>query len=95
MSFPDARTVDPVPRREDTTSRKGLHHGFAQPGHCREPDVPHIRRAVIGRIAVRSVATTASLLATVKTHLIHVCEKTGCRRQADLVRPAKSLTFPV
>lgn len=32
---------------------------------------------------------------TVKTHLIHVFEKTGCRRQIDLVRLAKSLTFPV
>jgi DNA-binding CsgD family transcriptional regulator len=34
-------------------------------------------------------------LSTVKSHLIHVFEKTGCRRQIDLVRLAKSLTFPV
>ncbi|MGW1419424.1 helix-turn-helix transcriptional regulator [Bradyrhizobium manausense] len=34
-------------------------------------------------------------VATVKTHLLHVFEKTGCRRQVDLVRLAKSLTFPV
>ena len=34
-------------------------------------------------------------IATVKTHLVHVFEKTGCRRQVDLVRLAKSLTFPV
>ncbi|WP_441238713.1 helix-turn-helix transcriptional regulator [Bradyrhizobium sp. 930_D9_N1_4] len=34
-------------------------------------------------------------LSTVKSHLIHVFEKTGCRRQVDLVRLAKSLTFPV
>jgi DNA-binding CsgD family transcriptional regulator/PAS domain-containing protein len=32
---------------------------------------------------------------TVKTHLIHVFDKTGCRRQVDLIRLAKSLTFPV
>ena len=32
---------------------------------------------------------------TAKTHLIHVFDKTGCRRQSDLVRLAKSLTFPV
>jgi DNA-binding CsgD family transcriptional regulator/PAS domain-containing protein len=34
-------------------------------------------------------------VSTVKSHLIHVFEKTGCRRQVDLVRLAKSLTFPV
>ncbi|MCK1391924.1 helix-turn-helix transcriptional regulator [Bradyrhizobium sp. 1] len=34
-------------------------------------------------------------VSTVKTHLFHVFEKTGCRRQVDLVRLAKSLTFPV
>jgi len=34
-------------------------------------------------------------VATVKTHLLHVFEKTGCRRQVDLVRLSKSLTFPV
>ena len=34
-------------------------------------------------------------ISTVKSHLIHVFEKTGCRRQVDLVRLAKSLTFPV
>lgn len=34
-------------------------------------------------------------VATVKSHLLHVFEKTGCRRQVDLVRLAKSLTFPV
>jgi len=34
-------------------------------------------------------------VSTVKTHLLHVFDKTGCRRQIDLVRLAKSLTFPV
>jgi DNA-binding CsgD family transcriptional regulator/PAS domain-containing protein len=34
-------------------------------------------------------------VSTVKSHLFHVFEKTGCRRQTDLVRLAKSLTFPV
>ena len=32
---------------------------------------------------------------TVKTHLFHVFDKTGCRRQIDLVILAKSLTFPL
>jgi DNA-binding CsgD family transcriptional regulator/PAS domain-containing protein len=34
-------------------------------------------------------------VSTVKTHLLHVFDKTGCRRQIDLMRLAKSLTFPV
>ena len=34
-------------------------------------------------------------VSTVKSHLFHVFEKTGCRRQIDLIRLAKSLTFPV
>jgi DNA-binding CsgD family transcriptional regulator len=34
-------------------------------------------------------------VSTVKSHLFHVFEKTGCHRQVDLVRLAKSLTFPV
>ncbi|WP_256466801.1 hypothetical protein [Bradyrhizobium sp. 149] len=34
-------------------------------------------------------------LSTVKSHLVHVLEKTSCQRQVDLVRLAKSLTFPV
>jgi DNA-binding CsgD family transcriptional regulator/PAS domain-containing protein len=34
-------------------------------------------------------------VSTVKSHLFHVYEKTGCRRQIDLVRLARSLTFPV
>lgn len=40
-------------------------------------------------------ATLGVSVSTVKSHLIHVFEKTGCRRQVDLVRLAKSLTFPV
>lgn len=32
---------------------------------------------------------------TVKTHLLRVFEKTGCRRQAELVRLAASLTLPL
>jgi DNA-binding CsgD family transcriptional regulator len=43
-------------------------------------------------------AISASLgiaVSTVKSHLFHVYEKTGCRRQIDLVRLARSLTFPV
>jgi len=34
-------------------------------------------------------------VSTVKSHLVHVFQKTGCRRQVDLVRLARSLTFPV
>ncbi|MCK1385665.1 helix-turn-helix transcriptional regulator [Bradyrhizobium sp. 21] len=34
-------------------------------------------------------------VSTVKSHLVHLFEKTGCRRQVDLVRLANSLTFPV
>jgi DNA-binding CsgD family transcriptional regulator/PAS domain-containing protein len=34
-------------------------------------------------------------VSTVKSHLFHVFEKTGCRRQVDLVRLARSLAFPV
>ena len=47
----------------------------------------HTRDAISGLLGVS--------VATVKTHLVHVFEKTGCRRQVDLVRLAKSLTFPV
>jgi len=32
---------------------------------------------------------------TVKTHLLNVFSKTGCRRQVDLVRLAASLSLPV
>lgn len=32
---------------------------------------------------------------TVKTHLLHVFDKTGCRRQADVVRLISSLSAPV
>ena len=47
----------------------------------------HTREVISGLLGVS--------VATVKTHLLHVFEKTGCRRQVDLVRLAKSLTFPV
>lgn len=47
----------------------------------------HTRAAISGLLGVS--------IATVKSHLLHVFEKTGCRRQVDLVRLAKSLTFPV
>ncbi len=47
----------------------------------------HTRDAISGLLGVS--------VATVKSHLLHVFEKTGCRRQVDLVRLAKSLTFPV
>lgn len=47
----------------------------------------HTRDAISSQLGVS--------VATVKTHLFHVFEKTGCRRQVDLVRLAKSLTFPV
>jgi DNA-binding CsgD family transcriptional regulator/PAS domain-containing protein len=47
----------------------------------------HTRDAISSQLGVS--------VSTVKTHLFHVFEKTGCRRQVDLVRLAKSLTFPV
>ncbi|WFU82346.1 helix-turn-helix transcriptional regulator [Bradyrhizobium sp. CIAT3101] len=47
----------------------------------------HTRDAISGLLGVS--------VATVKSHLLHVFEKTGRRRQVDLVRLAKSLTFPV
>jgi DNA-binding CsgD family transcriptional regulator len=34
-------------------------------------------------------------LSTVKSHLLHVFEKTGCRRQADLVKLAASLSLTI
>lgn len=46
----------------------------------------HTRDAISGLLGVS--------VATVKSHLLHVFEKTGCRRQVDLVRLARSLTFP-
>jgi DNA-binding CsgD family transcriptional regulator/PAS domain-containing protein len=47
----------------------------------------HTRDAISGLLGVS--------VATVKSHLLHVFEKTGSHRQVDLVRLAKSLTFPV
>ncbi|WP_314948789.1 helix-turn-helix transcriptional regulator [Bradyrhizobium cosmicum] len=47
----------------------------------------HTRDAISGLLGIS--------LSTVKSHLIHVFEKTGCRRQVDLVRLAKSVSFPV
>lgn len=47
----------------------------------------HTRDAISAQLGVS--------VSTVKSHLLHVFEKTGCRRQVDLVRLAKSLTFPV
>lgn len=47
----------------------------------------HTRDAISAQLGVS--------VSTVKSHLLHVFEKTGCRRQVDLVRLAKSLSFPV
>lgn len=47
----------------------------------------HTRDAISAQLSVS--------VSTVKSHLLHVFEKTGCRRQVDLVRLAKSLSFPV
>jgi DNA-binding CsgD family transcriptional regulator len=33
-------------------------------------------------------------VSTIKTHLLRVFEKAGCKRQADLVRLASSLSVP-
>jgi DNA-binding CsgD family transcriptional regulator len=32
---------------------------------------------------------------TVKTHVLHLFEKTGCQRQVDLMKPATTLSSPV
>jgi DNA-binding CsgD family transcriptional regulator len=47
----------------------------------------HTRDAISGLLGVS--------VSTVKSHLLHVFEKTGSHRQVDLVRLAKSLTFPL
>lgn len=42
------------------------------------------------------IATTLSIArSTVKTHLLRVFDKTGCSRQAALVKLAASLSLPV
>ena len=48
-----------------------------------------------GQTSAAISALLGIAVSTVKSHLFHVFEKTGCRRQVDLVRLAKSLTFPV
>ena len=32
---------------------------------------------------------------TVKSHVLHLFDKTGCRRQVDLVRLASNLSLPI
>jgi DNA-binding CsgD family transcriptional regulator len=42
------------------------------------------------------IATTLGIArSTVKTHLLHVFEKTGCKRQVDLVKLVSGLQSPV
>jgi DNA-binding CsgD family transcriptional regulator len=48
-----------------------------------------------GQTPAAIAALLGITVSTVKTHLFHVFDKTGCRRQVDLVRLARSLTFPV
>lgn len=44
----------------------------------------------------RGIAVKLGLAAsTIKTHLLRVFEKTGCKRQTDLVRLAASLSIPL
>jgi DNA-binding CsgD family transcriptional regulator len=69
---------------------------------CRQPHEHEGRREIRifelicdGQTRDAIAALLGVSVATVKSHLLHVFEKTGCRRQVDLVRLAKSLTFPV
>ncbi len=50
---------------------------------------------VEGKAPTEIAGLLALKLSTVRTHLGRVFEKTGCRRQADLVAMASSLTLPV
>ncbi|MGE0699642.1 MAG: helix-turn-helix transcriptional regulator [Hyphomicrobiaceae bacterium] len=50
---------------------------------------------VEGRQPAEAAAHLGITLATVKTHLVRVFDKTGVNRQADLVRLVGSLTLPV
>ena len=47
-----------------------------------------------GRTQANIAAESELARSTVKSHLQHVFEKTGCRRQVDLVKLAASLSRP-
>jgi DNA-binding CsgD family transcriptional regulator len=60
------------------------------------PAETRILLLVAGGMEQARVAETLGIApATVKTHLQHVFDKTGCRRQADLVKLAASMSPPV
>jgi DNA-binding CsgD family transcriptional regulator len=48
-----------------------------------------------GRTPAEIAAEHGLARSTVKTHLLHVFEKTGCKRQLDLVKLAMSLSLPL
>jgi DNA-binding CsgD family transcriptional regulator len=50
---------------------------------------------VAGKTPAEIADQLALKLVTVRAHLSHVFEKTGCGRQADLVALASNLTMPV
>jgi DNA-binding CsgD family transcriptional regulator len=50
---------------------------------------------VAGETQGNIAAKLGLAVSTIKTHLLHVFEKTGCQRQADLVRLAASLYMPL
>jgi DNA-binding CsgD family transcriptional regulator len=51
---------------------------------------------VAGGLGVRRAATALGVApSTVRTHLLRVYDKTGVRRQADLVRLSSSLAMPI
>ena len=50
---------------------------------------------VAGETVAAIAKTLCVALSTVKTHLVHLFQKTGCQRQSELVRLAAELSLPV
>jgi DNA-binding CsgD family transcriptional regulator len=48
-----------------------------------------------GESQAQVAASLGVLPSTVKTHLVHIFEKTGCSRQADLMRLVNSFSAPI
>jgi DNA-binding CsgD family transcriptional regulator len=60
------------------------------------PSETRILEMIVAGETQGNIATKLGLaVSTIKTHLLHVFEKTGCQRQTDLVRLAASLSIPL